>query len=178
MAALTGNTNGSLKKMWPPIKKKAIDAYPTFATFLGTTGANITATSGDTKSAPAPKSKAAGGRKRKADADNDVEEETDTKDADPKPVRAKSEKSDGNKSDGNKSDSKAATKKKAPVAKGKGRNKKSKKEELSDDRVKSEEDSADGGDGLGQYTRKEKVLSWLGSTDDDLETVEEVEDEA
>jgi hypothetical protein len=119
MANLTGNTAGSLKKMWPPVKKKAIEAHPSFATFLGTDGANI--------SAPTT---AAGSRKRKAAADNDVE------DADPKSAADKSENTD-------KTDSKVETKKKAP-AKGKGRPaKKSKKE------VKDEEDSADGGDGLG-----------------------------
>jgi hypothetical protein len=66
MATITGNTAGSLKKMWPPVKKKALEAHPSFAAFLGTDGSNIAAP------------KAAGGRKRKAAADSNVE------DADPK----------------------------------------------------------------------------------------------
>jgi hypothetical protein len=142
MASLTGNTAGSLKKMWPPVKKKAIEAHPSFASFLGTDGANISA----------PKT-AAGSRKRKAAAD-------DVEDADPKSAADKSDSTD--KTDGkadSKTDSKAETKKKAP-AKGRGRPaKKSKKE------VKDEEDSADGGDGLGQYTCKAKIEKWLNSTD-------------
>ncbi|KAF2025728.1 hypothetical protein EK21DRAFT_75694 [Setomelanomma holmii] len=150
MATLTGNTNGSLKKMWPPIKKKAIDAHPSFATFIGSTGSNITA--------PAPKAKTAGGRKRKASTDTD------------------SATADVNKSDGNKSDSKPEPKKKAAAAKGKGRTKKAKKEE-DDEKVKSEEDSADGGDGLGQYTRKKKVLEWLKNADGALETIKKTEEE-
>ncbi|KAH7066771.1 hypothetical protein BKA63DRAFT_495671 [Paraphoma chrysanthemicola] len=177
MAVLTGNTNGSLKKMWPPVKKKAIDAHPSFASFLGSTGANIMAASGDPKTPAPPKAKATGGRKRKAADKAEIEDEADTKDVDAKPVRAKSEKSDGNKSDNNKSDSKAETKKKAPAAKGKRGAKKAKKDELSEEQVKSEVDSADGGDGLGQYTRKEKVLKWLGSTDDNAEAGNEVEEE-
>jgi hypothetical protein len=143
MANLTGNTAGSLKKMWPPVKKKAIEAHPSFATFLGTDGANISA----------PKT-AAGGRKRKAVADNDVE------DADPKSAADQSDSNDkaDSKTD-SKADNKVETKKKA-LAKGKGRPaKKSKKE------VKDEEDSADGGDGLGQYTCKANIEQWLNSTD-------------
>jgi hypothetical protein len=138
MATITGNTAGSLKKMWPPVKKKALEAHPSFAAFLGTDGNNIAAP------------KAAGGRKRKAAADSNVE------DADPKSAE---EQSDGTDKTDSKTDSKVETKKKAP-AKGKGRPaKKSKKE------VKDEEDSADGGDGLGQYTRRHKVEKWLNSTD-------------
>jgi hypothetical protein len=39
--------------------------------------------------------------------------------------------------------------------------------------VKAEEDSADRSDGLGQYTRKEKVAKWLDETDNSLETIKE-----
>ena len=155
MSTLTGNTNGSLKKMWPPVKKKAIDAHASFATFLGSTGANITAASSDAKPAPAPR--ATGGRKRKAAADADIEVDAETKD-EPKSAGAKSNKSDGDKSD---IKTKTETKKKAPAAKGRGRSKKAKKDELSDEKVKSE----DSADGSGQYTRKQKVLDWLSSTD-------------
>jgi hypothetical protein len=68
MATLTGNTAGSLKKMFPPVKRKAIEAHPSFAAFLGaapvTDGAN-----GDEKKA-APKT---GGRRRKATSEPDAE---------------------------------------------------------------------------------------------------------
>jgi hypothetical protein len=154
MSTLTGNTAGSLKKMWPPVKKKALETCPSFAKFLSTDGGNIAAP------------KATGGRKRKAAADADVED-TETKDADPK--------SAGDKSDSaNKSEGKAETKKKAPMAKGKGRPaKKTKKEE-----VKAEEDSADGGDGLGEYTHKQEIMKWLNSTDGSLDKEKDVDEEA
>jgi hypothetical protein len=65
MSALTGNTNLSLKKMWPPVKKKAIDAHPSFGTFLSL--ASSGAGTGDAATAkPAAAPKAAAGRKRKA----------------------------------------------------------------------------------------------------------------
>jgi hypothetical protein len=149
MATLTGNTAGSLKKMWPPVKRKAIEAHSSFAKFLGTEGGNVAAP------------KATGGRKRKATTDTEGED-VDVKSA-------------GGKSDtANKSDSKAKTKKKAPAAKPKGRPaKKTKKEE-----VKAEEDSADGGDGLGEYTLEKIVTKWLKNTDGILDTEEDVEDEA
>lgn len=53
--------------------------------------------------------------------------------------------------------------KKAP-AKGK-RGKKVKTEETEDERVKDEDNSADGGDGLGEFVYKENVIKWLHSTD-------------
>ncbi|KAL7777609.1 hypothetical protein CFE70_004276 [Pyrenophora teres f. teres 0-1] len=37
MATLTKNTAGSLKKMWPPVKKKASENHPSFASLLGQT---------------------------------------------------------------------------------------------------------------------------------------------
>ncbi|EAT90502.1 hypothetical protein SNOG_02290 [Parastagonospora nodorum SN15] len=210
MAALTGNTAGSLKKMWPSVKKKALDEYPSFAGFLGTTGANIT-TKSPTKTAP----KAAGGRKRKVpvetepEADGEADIEADSEDVKPKPAPKKAgrkpraaaaaeptiesdaedakpaPKKAGRKTkavttspdDGETKPTRSSSRKasedpkSAPAAevKKKGRPaKKVKKEE-----VKSEEDSADGGDGLGQYTRREKVKMWLSGTDDRLETIEE-----
>jgi hypothetical protein len=139
MAALTGNTPGSLKKMWPPVKKKAIDAYPGFAAFLGVTSAP---TNGESKSAenkPAAAAKGATTRKRKA-AEPEVAEEGE--------VDGKSA-SDGNKSDGRK--------KKAPA---KPRAKKVKKEEVEEEVVKD-----DGGDeGLGEL-KKERMWCWLNETD-------------
>jgi hypothetical protein len=163
MAKLTGNTNGSLRKMWPPIKKKAIEAYPSFATFISNTSDKITAASGEAKAAP----KAAAGRKRKV-ADAEVEADSDSKDVEPKFTGTKSNKTD---SAGTKSDGKAETKKKAPPAK-KGRATKKPKAE-----VRDEEDSANGGDGLGQYAFTQKTVDWLNSTDGCLGT-KEIEDEA
>jgi hypothetical protein len=161
MAKLTGNTNGTLKKMWPPVKKKAIEAYPSFAAFIGNTGDKITAASGEAK----PASKAAGGRKRKA-AKADVDTDSDSKDEKPKSAGTKTSKTD---SAGNKSDSKTENKKKATPKKGRA-TKKSKAE------VKDEEDSADGGDGLGQYTFTQTIVDWLNSTDGSLDP-KEIEDE-
>ncbi|KAF1914565.1 hypothetical protein BDU57DRAFT_519634 [Ampelomyces quisqualis] len=73
MAKLTGNTVGSLKKMWPPVKKKAVETHPSFATFLGLSTAaastNTAAVPAEPPTAAAPKPKVA--RKRKADSDAD-----------------------------------------------------------------------------------------------------------
>jgi hypothetical protein len=147
MATLTGNTSGSLKKMWPPIKKKAIDTYPSFAAFLGTPGGTTTTVAGERNTAAPPQAK--GSRKRKADTEVEDDAENNPKSGGVKDDSAE-EKSNG----------KPEVKKWAPAAKGKARApKKVKKEE-----VKSEEDSADGGDGLGQYTRTRNVLTWLSST--------------
>lgn len=142
MGTLTGNTAGSLKKMWPPVKKKAIEAHPSFATFLGNTVANIA--SGEPKTAAPAKAK--GGRKRKADAV--ANGENDATDAEPK--SATIEKSD---SAGGESNTKANNKKKVSAKKQK---KKVKTE------VKSEEDS---GDGLGEFRFRESILRWLHFTD-------------
>lgn len=209
MAALTGNTAGSLKKMWPSVKKKALDEYPSFAGFLGTTGANIT-----TKSPTKTALKAAGGRKRKVptetepEADGEADIEASSEEVKPKPAPKKGGRKKAAVAESEDEDAKFAPKKggrktktattspngdldtedkpkptrsssrkaseepkSAPAAevKKKGRPaKKVKKEE-----VKSEEDSADGGDGLGQYARRQKVEIWLSGTDDGLETIEE-----
>jgi hypothetical protein len=181
MAALTGNTAGSLKKMWPSVKKKALDEYPSFAGFLGTTGANIT-TKSPTKTAP----KAAGERKRKVpaetepEADGEADIEADPEDVKPKPAPKKAGRKtkaatmtpDGEAKPTRSSSRKASEEpKSAPAAEVKKRGRPAKK--VKKEEVKSEEDSADGGDGLGQYTRREKVKMWLSGTDDGLETIEE-----
>ncbi|KAI4942579.1 hypothetical protein J4E91_009973 [Alternaria rosae] len=155
MATLTGNTAGSLKKMWPPIKKKALENHPSFATFLGQAGVAAAAPAGgDPKPAAAKVTK-----KRKA-ADEVPEEDADDGAKDLAPASA-ADKSEGDKSD---------TKKKAPVAKKekKGPTKKrvppkkaAKKESASEEEVvkdKSAGDSADGGDGLGEYSLLKKIL--------------------
>lgn len=59
MEKLTGNTAGTLKKMWPPVKRKAVEQHPSFGPFVGMTSEGEAA-----KPAAAPK--ANGGRKRKA----------------------------------------------------------------------------------------------------------------
>jgi hypothetical protein len=100
-----------------------------------------------------------GGRKRKATADVDGED-VDSKSAEDKSDSA------------NKSDGKAKTKKKAPAAKPKSRPAKKTKKE-----VKEEEDSADGGDGMGEYTLKQSIVKWLNSTDGSPDAEEDVEGE-
>jgi hypothetical protein len=147
MAKLTGNTSGSLKKMWPPIKRKATDAHASFATFLGANGTNVVATPAVAKPVPVPK--ATGGRKRKAAVDAYVEAEPETKELDPMSARAKSNESDS----GNKSDGKVETKNKVPTTKTKARSTKKVKKEVAES-----EDSTHGGDGLGEYARKQKVV--------------------
>ncbi|KNG44427.1 DNA binding protein [Stemphylium lycopersici] len=137
MATLTRNTAGSLKKMWPPIKKKAIENHPSFAKFLGQAGA--AAPAGEPKPAVAPK-----GRKRKA-SDEGTEDSAEAVNEKYEPASA------ANKSDDDKSDSKKQKKpvaeKKAPAAKGRGRPKKQAKKK--EEAIKSEENSADGSDSLG-----------------------------
>jgi hypothetical protein len=158
MHALTGNTPGSLKKMWPTVKKKAAEAHASFAAFIGVPNC------ADAKKPAAP-AKVAGARKRKGAGETDGEADSDPKSASaevkPKAAGGRKRKtpaaSDAEAEDAEEVDTKktpAAKAKRAPAAK------KSKKE------VKSEEDSADGGDGLGQYTREEKAAKWLSETDD------------
>ncbi|KAF1927111.1 uncharacterized protein M421DRAFT_6313 [Didymella exigua CBS 183.55] len=68
-ATLTGFTEGSLKKFWPPVKNKALEQHESFGTFL--------------KGGAAP-AKAAGGKKRKAanaDADADLDPKISSADA-------------------------------------------------------------------------------------------------
>jgi hypothetical protein len=108
MATLTGNTVGPLKKMFPPVKRKAIDAYPSLATFLGGVPGAVNAANGDGKKA-APK---AATKKRKA-----TSPEPDTDDA-AKDIHSNDDKTGG----------KANGKTKAP-AKGRGRTKKVKTEQ-------------------------------------------------
>lgn len=120
MAALTKNTAGSLKKMWPPVKRKAIESHPSFAKFLGQSNGDATASTSEApKLTAAPKS-----RKRKP-ADETPEEpaksEPDSSEPDKKP-----------------------TKKSAPAGKKKGRGRPKKQAKIE---TMDEEDSADGGDG-------------------------------
>lgn len=129
MAKLTGNTVGSLKKMWPPIKKKASENHPSFGAFLGTPAP----TGGETKVAVL---KPAGGKKRKA-GDQDIDEETKAKDPEPDSAGAKSD-----------NNNKSTTKKK-PAAK--PRTKKIKKEdtaaEVKDETKKSSAEKEDNNSG-------------------------------
>ena len=136
-AKLTGFTEGSLKKFWPPVKNKAIEQTERFGAFVNGTGAV----------AAAPKAAAAGGKKRKAadaDADADIDPKTSSTDT----------------TDGKAADGKT---KKAPAEK---RGKKVKAEEADDEKDKDDENSANGGNGLGEFVYKENVVDWLDSTDD------------
>ncbi|KAJ5029238.1 hypothetical protein J3E72DRAFT_408517 [Bipolaris maydis] len=123
MAALTKNTAGSLKKMWPPVKRKAMESHPSFAKFLGQS--NGDATTASTSEAPKLTTAAPRSRKRKP-ADEEASEE---------PTKSEPDTSEPDKKPTNKS---------APAAKKKarGRPKKQAKIESTD-----EENSADGGDG-------------------------------
>lgn len=76
-ATLTGNTVGSLKKMWPPVKRKIAEAHPSFGNSNGgAAGAKVGDEEGE-----AARPKANNSRKRKA-ASIDPDNEQDTKDAD------------------------------------------------------------------------------------------------
>ncbi|KAL1800990.1 hypothetical protein ACET3X_001332 [Alternaria dauci] len=152
MATLTTNTAGSLKKMWPPVKKKAAEGYPSFAAFLVQPGVATTAASGGGEPKAATPAKAVKKRKAVDEVPDDVED--GAKDLDPATATDKSE---GDQPDSKKKKAPAAKKeKKAPAqkkepAKGRGRPKKvaKKEESASEEEAKDDsgENSAEGGDG-------------------------------
>lgn len=123
-AQLSGFTEGTLKKFWPPVKKKVIEKHPSFGKFIA-----------GSAPAAAPTSKAAAGKKRKAadaNGDGDLESKASSADAiDNKAPEGKSKK---------------------VTAKGK-RGKKTKTEETEDEKVK-DDNSADGEDGLGELSAR------------------------
>lgn len=112
MATLTGNTVGSLKKMWPPVKRKAMNEYEGFAKFLGQT-------------APA--------KKRKVASDDEGPEDNAKADA-TEPATATDKPNDSKGEPKKKGPSKE---KKAPVAKKQGRPRKTFKKN-SDDEIMDE----------------------------------------
>ncbi|KAG9376198.1 hypothetical protein A1F94_013464 [Pyrenophora tritici-repentis] len=125
MATLTKNTAGSLKKMWPPVKKKASENYPSFAALLGQAGTATTATEPKTPK----KRKAAVETPKAGDVMDDAVSERDKADSSAKSPVAKKVK-------------------KVPVARGKGRAKKVVKKEASESEADlDKEDSANGDDG-------------------------------
>lgn len=134
-ANLAGFTEGSLKKYWPPVKNKAMEQHESFAAFLKGAAA-----------APAASSKATGGKKRKA-ADAHVDTGIDSK---------------APSVDATDNDAPEGKTKKAPTKK---RVKKAKAEEPAEEKVKEEDDSADGGGGLGEFVPSKNVLDWLERTD-------------
>ena len=117
-----------------------IEEHPAFGTFLAGSAAAATT---------APASKAVASKKRKA-----ADDETD---AELVPKASSVDTKDSKFDEG---------KKKAP-AKCKGRGKKVKTEEAEDvEKVKTEEEnSADGGDGLGEFVYRRNVVEWLSGTD-------------
>jgi hypothetical protein len=133
-AKLTGFTEGSLKKFWPPVKNKAIEQTESFGAFLNGAGGV----------AAAPNAPAGGKKRKAADADADADLDPKTSSAD----------TTGGKAEGET--------KKAPAKK---RGKKAKTEEVEEKKVKEEENSADGGDGLGEFVYRKNVVDWLESTD-------------
>ncbi|KAI4643762.1 hypothetical protein J4E93_006775 [Alternaria ventricosa] len=173
MATLTGNTAGSLKKMWPPVKKKALEAHPSFAAFLGQAGVAAPASTGGD---PKPAATAKVTKKRKA-ADEAPEEDAEDNAKDLAPASA-ADKSEGEKSDSKKKapaakkEKKAPTKKRVPVKGPNAPKKAAKKEPTPEEeevvKDKSAEDSADGGDGLGEYSYLKNLETWLNNTNSEL----------
>ncbi|KAH6644670.1 hypothetical protein C7974DRAFT_371757 [Boeremia exigua] len=142
-AKLTGFTEGTLKKFWPPIKRKVADEHLNFGVFLG----------GGSAAAAAP-TKAVAGKKRKAtNADADADAELDNaSSADPVDSKVSQGKA-----------------KRAP-AKNK-RTKKVKTEEVEEAEVKEEDNSAAGGDGLGEFVFEKNVVAWLENADGSADVV-------
>lgn len=156
MATLTNNTVGSLRKMWPPVKKKAIDAHLSFGKFLGSASAtNPTAPAADGKPAGA----ASKAKKRKT-----TDENPETADSDDKKPDSAADKSDGKIASDNSTSKKAKVEKKAPAPKKPRAKTQVKKEEPASDN--DAENSADGGDGLGEYCYTDNMHRWLNSTDE------------
>lgn len=176
MAALTNNTTGSLKKMCkshasinktrrtnmpcsnlgPIVKRKAIDSHSSFAKFMGH---SESADGGSSKSPFTPKSK-----KRKVS--DDAAEEADESDQEPSESEKKASKG-----------KKPAVEKPAAEKKRRGRPKKQPKSEEApahEDKGNAEdkdndENSADGGDGLGEFIFTKNIEAWLENTDSELD---------
>ncbi|RMZ70833.1 hypothetical protein GMOD_00008477 [Pyrenophora seminiperda CCB06] len=124
MATLTKNTAGSLKKMWPPVKKKASENYASFAKHLSLAGTTTAAESKAVKKRKAAEVTPEVGREVTDEADDE-----------------------GEKSDSNVKSPAAKKSKRAPATRGKGRVKKGVKKEVSESEVdenKTENNSEDG----------------------------------
>ncbi|KAF2119962.1 hypothetical protein BDV96DRAFT_641829 [Lophiotrema nucula] len=120
MGTLTGNTAGSLQKMFPPVKRKASEVVPSFAAFIGEAGAG----NGAAPPTPAKPAAAKGGRGKKRKAD---EEGADAKGSDSDSKKVKTEDGDGDaETEGKK---KAAPKKRGRPAKKAAEDKKASSEE-------------------------------------------------
>ena len=144
MAKLAGFTEGTTKKFWPPVKRKVMEEHPELAKYLTGTASTTNA---------ATPTKAAGKKRKAANADADADTELDSKVSDT---------AEGNGTDG---------KTKRAPAKGK-RGKKIKTEDAETGSVDAEagsaeaENSADGGDGLGEFVYSANVIDWLNKTDE------------
>ncbi|KAL5446394.1 hypothetical protein PMIN05_002444 [Paraphaeosphaeria minitans] len=136
-ATLTGNTVGSLKKMWPPVKRKVIEAHTSFGVFLGAATAGEEAT-GEAKAKPAPKVKAKNGKKRKATStEPENEDEDGAKDgAGVEDAGKKKPGPKGRKKKADSADAEGEGEKKAPAKK--GRKKVKSEEDVADDEAKEE----------------------------------------
>ena len=137
MAKLAGFTEGTTKKFWPPVKRKVMEEHPELAKYLTGTASTTNA---------ATPTKAAGKKRKAADADADADTEFDSKVFDT---------AEGNGTDG---------KTKRAPAKGK-RGKKIKTEDAEAGSVDTE-NSADGGDGMGEFVYSANVIDWLNKTDE------------
>ncbi|KAH9870068.1 hypothetical protein J1614_006990 [Plenodomus biglobosus] len=139
MATLTGNTVGSLKKMWPPVKRKVMNDYEGFAKFLGQAGTTTTppkrspTDANDAKTAPA--------KKRKVASDDEGPEDNAKADA-TEPATATDKLND---SKGEPKKKGPPKEKKAPVAKKQGRPRKTVKKESDDEIV---DEAAGNGDAI------------------------------
>jgi len=169
--------NEILHHSGPPVKKKALEIHPSFAAFLGQAGvAAASSTGGDSKPAAAKATK-----KRKAADEVPEDSEDGAKDLAPASAADKSEaeKSDSKKkAPAAKKEKKGPTKKCVPVKGPNAPKKAAKKEPASEEEVvkdKSAEDSADGGDGLGEYTSLENLETWLNNANSELG--DEIEDD-
>ena len=137
MAKLAGFTEGTTKKFWPPVKRKVMEEHPELAKYLTGTASTTNA---------ATPTKAAGKKRKAANADADADTELDSKVSDT---------AEGNGTDG---------KTKRAPAKGK-RGKKIKTEDAEAGSVDTE-NSADGGDGMGEFVYSANVIDWLNKTDE------------
>ncbi|KAG9202446.1 hypothetical protein G6514_004422 [Epicoccum nigrum] len=146
MAKLTGFTEGTTKKFWPPVKRKVMEEHPELAKYLSGT-ASTTATA-------ATATKAAGKKRKAVDAELDpkVSDAADGNGTNGKPKKAPAKGKRGKKinTDGAETENSAEG----------GYGKKIKSED-----TEEAENSADGGDGMGEFVIRANVLNWLDKTD-------------
>ncbi|KAF2265172.1 hypothetical protein CC78DRAFT_207832 [Lojkania enalia] len=135
MASLTGNTAGTLKKLYPVIKRKAMEAQPSFATFLGGSS------NGENRTSSAKQARVL---KRKAD------ETAGGSDPDSKKAKIPETSNNGDEGDEGYDSEGAKPKKRAPKKAAPKKDKATNRKKGCQD---SGENSPDGADDLGMYTQ-------------------------